>query len=201
MIKIGLTGGIGSGKSTVAKMFEQLNVPVYYADVEAKKLMLTSKFIKKKLIKRFGKEVYIKNNLNKPFLANLIFTNTDNLKYVNSVVHPKVNQHFKKWIKKQEVLNEYNYVIQENAILFENETNLLFDYIITVTASVKLKIDRVIKRDNTTKDKVLERMNNQWTDEEKIEKSDFTIENILLKETLTQVKKIHKLILMRIDSK
>ena len=194
MLIIGLTGGIGSGKSTVANFFNEIGIPIYYADIEAKKLMITSKIIKRKLIARFGEEVYFKEKLNKPFLANLIFTNKENLHFVNSVVHPKVNQHFKRWIKKKEAIG-FDYVIQENAILFENGSNVLFDKIICVAAPVKLKIDRVVSRDNTTEKQVLDRMKNQWTDKQKIEKSDFVINNLDLKTTKKQVNQIHNKII------
>ena len=192
MLIVGLTGGIGSGKSMVAKMFETLNIPIYYTDIEAKKLMISSKIIKRKLVQRFGEEVYVDGKLNKPFLANLIFTNTANLAYVNSIVHPKVNQHFKRWVNKQKNKKDVKYVLQENAILFENGSAVFCDKIITVTAPLELKIARVIRRDNTTEQKVLTRMNNQWTDEEKIKKSDFVIINIDVSHTKEQVVKIHK---------
>jgi len=194
MLVVGLTGGIGSGKSTVAKMFETLGVPTYYTDIEAKKLMHTSKIIKRKLIKRFGKEVYLDNELNKPFLANLIFTNKGNLTFVNSVVHPKVNQHFKRWVKKQEKADDIQYVLQENAILFENGSDIYCDKIITVTAILELKIKRVIKRDHSTKKQVLERMNNQWSDDKKIGLSDYVINNGSLEDTKKQVIKLHKIL-------
>jgi len=195
MLKVGLTGGIGSGKSTVAKMFEQFNVPVYYTDAEAKKLMITSKIIKRKLLKKFGETVYVDGVLNKPLLASLIFTNKENLLFVNSVVHPKVNQHFNRWVKKQSKMTKSIYVLQENAILFENESHVLFDFVITVTAPIKVKIKRVIQRDNTTEQKVLDRMNNQWSDEQKIEKSKFVINNVDLEETRKQVYEIHQKIM------
>ena len=187
MLIIGLTGGIGSGKSTVAKMFNDLGIPIYYADDEAKKLMHRSKIIKRKLIQKFGKEVYQNNQLNRPFLANIIFNDKKALAYVSQVVHPKVAQHFKRWVKKQKA----PYVIQENAILFENGSYKNMDKIITVTAPLETKIKRVIKRDNTTKKQVLSRMNNQLSDTEKIKQSNFVIQNLDLKDTLKQVKKIH----------
>jgi dephospho-CoA kinase len=195
MLIVGLTGGIGSGKTTVAKIFEALGIAVYYTDIEAKKLMHTSKIIRRKLITRFGEEVYKDNMLNKPFLANLIFTNKANLAFVNSVVHPKVNQHFKRWVKKQEKLGDTKYVMQENAILFENRSAVFCDKIITVTAPLPLKIERVVKRDNTSKKQVIERMDNQWSDEDKIKKSDFVIHNINLSSTESQVNVIHKQLL------
>ncbi len=195
MFIVGLTGGIGSGKSTVAQFFNELEIPVYYADVEAKKIMHRSKIIKRKLIAYFGEEVYFNNELNKPFLANLIFNDASHLKFVNSIVHPKVNQHFKRWIKRVSKIPNTNYIIQENAILFENGSNQFFDKIITVTAPEHIKIQRVINRDNSTKNKVLERMNNQWSDALKIEKSDFIISNTDIKNTKQQVFKIHKKLL------
>ncbi len=195
MLVVGLTGGIGSGKSTVARMFENLGIPIYYSDIEAKELMHRSKIIKRRLLARFGKEVYKDNQLNKPFLANLIFSDKEHLKYVNSVVHPKVHQHFKRWVDKQKKLNK-PYVIQENAILFENKSYLNFDLIITVTAPKELKINRVILRDKTTKEKVLERMNNQWNDEDKVNKSDYVINNTKLEDVEKQVLQLHKTILL-----
>ncbi len=191
MLVIGLTGGIGSGKSTVAKMFEALDIPVYYADDEAKSLMHRSKIIKRKLIKKFGEEVYQNNQLNRAYLASKIFKDKEALAYVSSVVHPKVAQHFKRWIKKQNA----PYVLQENAILFENGSYKNFDKIITVTAPLETKINRVIKRDNTNREQVVSRINNQLSDAEKIKKSDFVITNINLKETQEQVEEIHRSIL------
>jgi len=187
MLVIGLTGGIGSGKSTVAKMFEELDIPVYYSDIEAKKLMNRSKIIKRKLIQKFGKEVYQNNTLNRPFLASIIFNDKNALDFVSSVVHPKVAQHFKRWINKQNA----PYVLQENAILFENGSFKNFDKIITVTAPKEIKINRVINRDNTTKEQVIARMDNQLSDEEKMHQSDFIIQNIHLEDTKQQVKNIH----------
>jgi len=188
---IGLTGGIGSGKTTIAKLFNILGVPIYYTDVEAKKLMHNSKIIKRRLIAKFGDKVYQDNTLNRSFLANLVFTNKENLKYLESVVHPKVNQHFKRWLKKQ----NKPYILQENAILFENGSDKLCDYVLTVTAPIKVRINRVIKRDKITEKQVVERMNNQWSDEKKINKSDFVINNITLKESEKLVLEIHNKIL------
>ena len=191
MLVIGLTGGIGSGKSTVAKMFEALGIPVYYADDEAKALMHRSKIIRRKLIQKFGEEVYQNKQLNRAYLASKIFKDKEALAYVSSVVHPKVAQHFKRWIKKQNA----PYVLQENAILFENGSYKNFDKIITVTAPLETKIKRVIKRDNTNREQVLSRINNQLSDSEKINKSDFVITNTNLKETQEQVEDIHHKIL------
>lgn len=191
MIVVGLTGGIGSGKTTVAKQFASLEIPIYIADDEAKKLMNTSKVIKRKLIQLFGNEAYIENKLNKPFIANIIFNDKSYLQKMNAIVHPKVATHFKKWLLKQQA----PYVIKEVAILFENGSYKQCDYTITVTAPKKLRIARLLKRDATTEAKIKAIMKNQWTDDEKIKLSTFVINNTTLENTKNQVIKIHTEIL------
>lgn len=191
MIIVGLTGGIGSGKTTVAKQFSNLGIPVYIADEEAKSLMRRSKIIKRKLIKLFGDDAYIDGELNKPFLANIIFNDKNYLQKMNAIVHPKVARHFEKWITKQDA----PYVIKEVAILFENSGHKACDFVITVTAPKETRIKRLLKRDNTSKEKIKAIMKNQWTDEEKVKHSHFVIENIELENTKIQVNKIHKEIL------
>lgn len=188
---VGLTGGIGSGKTTVAKYFEELGVPVYIADSEAKALMNRSKVIRRKLIALFGNEAYVENTLNRPFIAQQIFNDKKLLNAMNAIVHPKVASHFKRWVNKQ----DSPYVISEAAILFENGSYKKYDFIITVTAPENIRLQRVIKRDNSNKQKVEAIMANQWSDEEKIKRSDFVIENIDLEQTKIQVRKIHKKIL------
>lgn len=187
MIVVGLTGGIGSGKTTVAKQFNALGIPVYIADDEAKKLMNRSKIIKRKLIQLFGEQAYINNELNRPFLADKIFNNELNLEKMNAIVHPKVASHFKRWLKKQKA----PFVLKESAILFENGAYNECDYIITVTAPEKLRIERLLKRDDTSLEKIQAIMKNQWNDEKKIEKSDFVIINTNLDETIRQVQLTH----------
>lgn len=188
---VGLTGGIGSGKTTVAKQFSSLGVPVYIADEEAKKLMVTSKVIKRKLIQLFGNEVYVDNKLNKPFIANIIFKDKSYLQKMNAIVHPKVANHFKKWVLKQQA----PYVVKEVAILFENDGYKQCDYTITVTAPKALRIERLLKRDATTKANIEAIMKNQWTDEEKMKLSNFIIYNVDLENTENQVVEINKKIL------
>lgn len=184
---VGLTGGIGSGKTTVAKQFQALGIPVYIADDEAKKLMNRSKIIKRKLIALFGDEAYKDNTLNRPFLADKIFNNAENLEKMNAVVHPKVASHFKNWVKKQTT----PYVLKESAILFENGAYKDCDLIITVTAPLELRKKRLLKRDNTTLEKIQAIINNQWSDESKISKSHFVITNKDLEETKRQVQLTH----------
>jgi len=190
---VGLTGGIGSGKTTVANFFSEQGIPVYIADIEAKSLMNRSKIIKRKLIKLFGNEAYDQDELNRSFIAHKIFNDAKLLEQMNSIVHPKVTSHFKRWLKKQDA----PYVIKEAAILFENGTYTNLDLIITVIAPENTRIQRVIKRDQSSKEKVKAIINNQWSDAEKIELSDFVIENIDLKDAKKQVEKIHQKILKK----
>ncbi|TBN04369.1 dephospho-CoA kinase [Hyunsoonleella flava] len=195
MITVGLTGGIGSGKTTVAKAFEALGVPVYIADVEAKRLMNRSKVIKRKLIALLGESAYVDGKLNRPYVANIIFNDKSYLEKMNAIVHPKVARHFEKWAAKQ----QGPYVIKEVAILFENGGNAQCDLVITVTAPKALRIERLLKRDNTTKEKIKVIMKNQWSDRKKIKHSDFVIVNKNLDGTRLQVQKIHQKILQKIQ--
>jgi len=189
MTIVGLTGGIGSGKSTIANFFRELGVPVYEADIEAKKMMNTSKVIRKKMIAEFGVDAYSDGNqLNRKYLATIVFNNKNKLAAINNIVHPKLAKHFSKWLQKQKTL----YAIQENAIIFENNTADKFDYIIAVTAPIEQRIERVIKRDGLKKKDVIARINNQWDEAKKNELADFVIHNINLPEAKKQVEFIHK---------
>lgn len=185
---VGLTGGIGSGKTTVAKLFEDLGIPIYIADVEAKALMNRSKVIKRKLIALFGNEAYVDGTLNRPFLAQQIFNDKALLAKMNAIVHPKVASHFKRWVAKQKSA----YYIKESAILFENDNAKHCDVVITVTAPEAIRIARVIARDDSSEAKVKAIINNQLSDAIKIEQSDFVITNIDLKSTKQQVLDIHQ---------
>ncbi|MCV6628764.1 MAG: dephospho-CoA kinase [Flavobacteriaceae bacterium] len=191
MLKIGLTGGIGSGKSTVVKMFEGLGVPVFVSDIEAKRLMVSSKKIRKGLLSLFGEEVYIDKKLNNVFLAKKIFNDRHLLEEVNALVHPSVRHSFKIWAAKQ----YHPYVMQESAILFENDLHHFFDKTILVTAPKHLRIQRVIARDACTEEQVLARMSNQWEDERKETMSDFVIRNMKLEDTKQQVIKLHHILM------
>jgi dephospho-CoA kinase len=190
---VGLTGGIGSGKTTVANYFKELGIPVYIADVEAKLLMKRSKVIIRKLIQLFGSETYYKGELNKPFIANKIFNDPVLLEKMNTIVHPKVASHFKRWLKKQDA----PYVIKEAAIIFENNRYTSLDYIITVIAPERTRINRVIERDGSSEERVKAIVKNQWSDAEKVKLSDFVIENIELADTKNQVINIHQKILKK----
>ncbi|MBT3741775.1 MAG: dephospho-CoA kinase [Polaribacter sp.] len=189
---VGLTGGIGSGKTTVAKLFSKFNdVAIYIADIEAKKLMSSSEIIKKKLIKQFGESSFVNQKLNRNYISEIVFNDKEKLSILNAIVHPEVKKHFQDFIKKN---IDKTYIIYENAILFESGSNLLCDYIISVYANVNTKIERVILRDSSTKEAVESRMKNQWNDSKKIVQSNYIICNENLDETKTQVNKIHNIL-------
>uniref|UniRef100_A0AB33KWT3 Dephospho-CoA kinase n=1 Tax=Tenacibaculum sp. Pbs-1 TaxID=3238748 RepID=A0AB33KWT3_9FLAO len=186
---IGLTGGIGSGKSTVINIFSEFeNIAIYIADDEAKKLMNTSKRIKEQLITEFGDEVYINHKLNRSYLASIVFNNKKKLAILNAIVHPAVNKHLQQFLKKNSIKD---YILYENAILFENGSDSFCDKIITVTAPEHIRIERVIKRDRTTIQEVKNRIKNQWSETKKILQSNYLINNISLLKTKDEVLKIH----------
>ncbi len=172
MLKIGLTGGIGSGKTTVAKIFELLGINVYYADIRAKKL-LNSFELRPKITKIFG-DIYKNGLLDKKKLAEIVFNDKNKLQQLNKIVHPAVERDFELWCKNK-IANHY--IIKEAAILFESGSHKYLDKIIMVFAPEDVRINRVCKRDNTTREKVIARIKNQWSDEEKIKLSDFVIKN------------------------
>lgn len=184
---VGLTGGIGSGKTTALKEFEALGVPVYIADVEAKKLMNTSDEIKLKLRELFGHQAYVNNKLNRNFIADKVFSNKELLTKLNAIVHPVVHQHFKEFIKEQTAA----YLVYENAILFENKSEKLCDLVIVVATDLEDRIRRVMLRDNVDKESVIRRINNQWSQEDKITLADYVIYNNNQSELKEQVNRIH----------
>jgi dephospho-CoA kinase len=175
MVKIiGITGGIGSGKTTVAKEFASQGIPVYITDQEAKKLM-QSDVVLNQIREEFGDTVFEKDVLIRERLSEIVFNDAVKLTKLNGIVHPAVKQHFKQWLFEHK---KGPFVIYESAILFESGSYKDCDFIINVVAPLEMRIERVISRDKTTREKVLERMKNQWNDEEKSSKSDFIIENI-----------------------
>lgn len=190
---VGLTGGIGSGKSTVAKMFQELGVPIYVADTEARKLLEDSPMVKKEVIKLLGREVYEDSKPNRARIASLVFKDAKKLEALNKIIHPQVKKHFIKWYESQDA----PYVIKEAAILFESGSYKDCDQIITVTAPEKIRIKRVMTRDKISEDAVRDRMKNQWLDAEKIKRSDFVIFNSSLEETQNGVIKIHRELLKK----
>lgn len=195
MIVVGLTGGIGSGKSTVSGMFKDLGVPVYDSDSEAKRLMTTSAELKKAIIKLLGKRAYDGKTLNRSFIANQIFENPETLQKLNKIVHPAVRTDFLEWTEIQEA----PYVIQETALIFENEAQENYDYVILVTAPEDLRLQRVMERDEASKEEVLNRMRNQMSDDKKVALSNFCIDNINLEITKKRVAKLHQRLVRQAD--
>ena len=193
---VGLTGGIGSGKTTVAQMFKALGVPVYNADEEAKTLMQSSDVIKGELIELLGDTCYQNGQLNRSFIASKVFSDKALLEKINAIVHPKVAAHFEQWRSNQNA----PYVIKEVAILFETGSQDLFDFILTVTAPVETRIQRVISRDQKTKSEVELVIKNQLSEDEKINQSHFVIFNNTILETQHKVQEIHNEILKLIEN-
>lgn len=185
---IGLTGGIGSGKTTVAKQFETLGVPVYIADMEARKIMDLPETIQ--LVKEeFGNSIFDEEALNREKLAKIVFENPEKLQKLNNIIHPLVKEHFQVWVQKKK---DSIFVIKETAILFESGSYIDCDKIITVTAPLALRIERVLERDDSDYESVMKRVESQWTDEMRIEKSDYVIENIEFENTMNQVNTLYK---------
>jgi len=187
---IGLTGGIGSGKTTVANYFKEFGVPVYIADDAAKEVM-QSEIILSDIRKTFGDAVFEDKTLIRQKLATIVFADQEKLQQLNAIVHPAVAQHFKTWLSTHQ---QSPFIIYEAAILFESGGDQKCDKIITVTAPESIRIERVIGRDTTTKEQVLQRMQTQWSDDQRIAKSDFVIENIDLNSTKSQIVKILKIL-------
>ncbi|MCK5907777.1 MAG: dephospho-CoA kinase [Flavobacteriales bacterium] len=186
MMVVGLTGGIGSGKTTIAKLLELKGIPVYDSDKRAKYLMHNSTEIRTALKLEFGDEVYSEEGLNREYLAKIVFGNKDKLKTLNSIVHPVVAKDFQDWIAEQDT----EIVVKEAAILFESGAYKTCDVNVTVHTDVEERIERVQKRDGVTREQVLSRINNQWTDEQRNEKSDIIIKNNDVDPTEVNVKKL-----------
>jgi dephospho-CoA kinase len=175
MLTIGITGGIGSGKTTVCKVFKTLGIPVFQADLVARRLQDEDTEIKMELIRLFGEETYTPNGLlNRKRLAEIVFNNESYLKQVNQLIHPAVRAAFNLWKEKNA---QFPYVLYEAAILFETGSSHNFDFTILVVADEKERIDRVMKRDMSSVESILNRMRNQMSDREKIKLADFIIEN------------------------
>lgn len=192
MIKVAITGGIGSGKTTVCKIFGTLGIPVYYADTEAKRIMNCNPDVRKKLIGAFGPAIYRqKEELDRKYLADIIFNDKLAINTVNGIVHPAVRIDFERWANCQ----QSQYVIEESAIIFESGLESAFDKIIAVVASTETRIKRVISRDETSKEAVAARMSNQISDKERISKSDYIIYNNDNDLVIDQVIKVHNNIL------
>lgn len=171
---LGITGGIGSGKSTISKLISLYGIPVYIADIESKKLTATSPSIREKLIEAFGENLYNGNILNKQLFASIIFNDKQKLEIANKIIHPEVEANFNEWCSKR---THYPILAKESAILFESGFNRLVDKIVMVYTPLEERIERVMKRDGVTRELVMERISSQMSDEEKASKADFIIRN------------------------
>lgn len=174
MFKVGITGGIGSGKSTICNFFSLKGIPVFNADLEAKRIMNSSSLVRSQMMLHFGNDIYLANQqLDRQKLAALIFNSEPMLQKVNAIVHPAVRNYFFEWCQNQQA----PYVVHEAAILFESGFYNMMDYTILVTAPEQQRIDRVVQRDQSTREQVKERIAKQWPDEEKMKLANTTINN------------------------
>ena len=189
MIRLGITGGIGSGKSTVSELFKLFGIPVYIADIESKKLTETSQKIKIELIKAFGEELYKEDILNKPLLAKLIFSDKKNLNITNSIIHPEVDKHYVEWVDKH---MNCPLIGLETAILFESNMVRMTDKVLVVSSPLEERIKRTMLRDQTSREKVVERINSQMSEEEKISRSDYIVYNDEKQSLILQVEQVIK---------
>ncbi len=188
MLKVGLTGGIGSGKSTVAKIFEVLGIPVYYADDAARQIMNTDKELQTAIIENFGNAAYKDGKLDRAYIASIVFSDNKKLEILNSLTHPATIRHADEWMKKQ----ASPYAIKEAALLFESGANKHLDHIIGVYAPKELRIKRVMQRDKVSEEEVLKRLSKQMEEDEKMKMCDSIILNDERQLIIPQVLKLHK---------
>ena len=187
-IIIGLTGGIGSGKSTVAKIFAQLGIPVLDADATAKAIMNEDHSVKTKLIELFGEDAYKENQLNRPYIAQIVFEDAFKLQQLNAIIHPITIQYAKDWASKQTA----PYVIKEAALFFESGSSEGVEKIIGVTAPKHIRIQRVMQRDQITREDVIKRMEHQLEDSLKMKLCDWVIQNDDMHLLIPQILAIHQ---------
>lgn len=190
-LRIGITGGIGSGKTTVARIFEVLGIPVYYADDAAKRIMNEDEFLKKEIIKNFGQDSYTEGKLNREYLASIVFKDKKKLAILNSLVHPATIRNSNLWMKCQTT----PYAIREAALIFESGVQAQLDYVIGVSAPLELRIDRAMHRDSLARQQVLDRMDRQINETIKMRLCDFVIVNDAKKPVIAQVLKLHEFFL------
>lgn len=191
MKKVAITGGIGAGKTTVSNLFKKIGIPVFNSDKIAKELMHNDKQLKSDIIKAFGDESYINNELNRAYLSDIVFNDETLLDKINSIVHPQVTKEFNQWLLNQ----KSKYIIYESAIIFENSSEDVFDKIICVIAPEEDVISRVMKRNSFSRDKVISIISNQLPDQVKRNKADYIIENINKSDLTDRVLEIHNKII------
>ncbi|MDG2227545.1 MAG: dephospho-CoA kinase [Flavobacteriales bacterium] len=186
MLKVGLTGGIGSGKTTVSEVFHSLGIPVYNSDKRAKYLMENDSSLRVAIIQYFGEESYRSEGLNRLYLSEQVFSDKSKLQKLNSIVHPVVGNDFALWCKNQSA----PFVLKEAAILIESGAYKGLDKIIVVTASENVRMERVMERDGVKASEVRDRINNQMTDSERLQYADFIIDNDGIQMLISQVKEV-----------
>ena len=196
ILKVGITGGIGSGKSTVAKIFEVLGIPVYYADDAAKRLMIEDALLKEKIEQAFGKDTYDNGILNRAKLSSLVFNNPEKLVLLNSIVHPAIIADADKWMQEQIT----PYVLKEAALIFESGSNKMLDKVIGVFTPIELRIQRVMQRDNISEEAVKTRISKQMNEAEKMRLCDYVITNDERELLIPQVLKIHEDLMNKAES-
>ena len=188
MYKVGITGGIGSGKSTVCRMLAERGIALYDADSRAKELMSTSEPLRRALIENFGAETFTADGLNRAYLAEMVFNNAEQLRLLNSLVHPAVIADFEAWAEEQ----EGHYVVFESAILFESGLESKVDSVVAVMAPESLRVERVMARDGHTREQVMARINNQMSDDERSDRAKYSIINIGIEELEEDVEQLHR---------
>lgn len=188
MYKVGITGGIGSGKSTVCRMLAERGVAIYNADSSAKDLMSTSESLRKALIENFGAETFTAEGLNRQYLAERVFNDAEQLRLLNSLVHPAVIADFEAWAEEQ----EGHYVVFESAILFEAGLENRVDAVVAVMAPESLRVERVMARDGHSKEQVMARIKNQMSDDERSDRSQYSIVNIDVEDLEEDVEQLHR---------
>jgi dephospho-CoA kinase len=188
VLKVGLTGGIGSGKSTVAQLFEVLGIPVYYADIEAKKLMNDDTALKQAIIENFGKEAYTNEVLNRKYISSIVFSHPLKLEVLNSIVHPATKKDGENWMRRQKAV----YAIHEAALIFEANVSDRLDYVIGVSSPKELRIKRAMERDNVSREEIIKRMSKQLDEEIKMSKCDFVVINDEQQLLIPQVLELHE---------
>lgn len=186
---IGLTGGIGSGKTTVLNYFKQFDIPVYVADIEAKRIMHETAEVVSKVKSLFGEDAYLNGKLNRGYIANIVFHDKTMLTLLNAIVHPAVYNDFLMFKANQKA----PYLIYESALLFENQSEAKFDKVILVISPMSMRIERIQKRDQSSVADIEARIKNQMSDQKKKEKSDYVILNMDLIETKEEVKRLHQI--------
>ena len=198
MLRVGITGGIGSGKTTVAKIFEVLGVPVYYADDAAKRLMNEDRSLQQNIIEHFGAAVFENGKLNRALLASIVFNDTGKLTLLNSLVHPATIEDADKWMQQHAKAGDENtpYAVKEAALLFESGAQKKLDYVIGVHAPYKLRLQRAMQRDNLSKEEVESRMNRQMDETKKMNLCNFIITNDEEQLLIPQVVELHKKLIL-----